>query len=134
MKRASWSLSLLTAAGLLLAVHLVWDGLTACIMGEFSPGAGPLGASRQALAVLLDHPLAAMLGLGAPQLGWYYLVNGLSWIGGLAAIWMKQSWGWSVVFILTVLGLTYPGYSMGLAVLALALLFHPAQRSLCRET
>lgn len=132
MKRVSWSLYLLTALGLMLAALLIWDGLTLCIMGECSPEAGLLAASRRAITAMLEHPLAAMFGVGPSQLGWYYLVIGLSWVGGLAALWFRQSWGWGVVLTLTVLSLTYPGYAMALAAAVLVLLFHPAQRSLCR--
>lgn len=108
---------------------MVWDGLCACITGQILPSAGMLGASRNFLERLLSYPLTGMLGIGAAELGWYYLVLGLSWIGALTALWIQQHWGWAICLGIAFLSITYAGPSGLISILTVILLYHPLTRT-----
>lgn len=133
LKRSAWGVITITLAAAALGGRMVWDGLFSCVAGCFLPQAGMLGASRQLLAGVLQHPLSAVIGLGPAQLGWFYLVLGLSWIGALTALWSQQRWGWSVALVLTLLSFTYPGGGTLLSVVLLFALFVPSTRLWLRE-
>ena len=128
-KRAPWTLYIITLAGLILGGRMAWDGLYACITGQIFPSAGVVGASRNMLGRLLSYPLTGMLGLGAAELGWYYLVLGLSWIGALTALWIQQHWGWVICLGIALLSITYAGPGGVVSILIAILLFIPITRT-----
>lgn len=129
MKRSPWSVIVLTLTALILGGRMVWEGLFSRIAGCFLPEAGLFGASRRLLDIIIHHPVSAAIGLTAPSLGWFYLVIGLSWIGALAAVWMRQTWGWTIALVLALLTLLFPGPSNILTALILVLLFLPQTRT-----
>ena len=117
MQRPPIGVYFITIAGIILAIMMTWEGLFLRIFGEFKDPA----------ALWLQG--VTELGFNPQGLAWPWIVLGISWIGALAGLWLKLSWGKGAVVIFAILSLFYVGVGTLLAALALLCISLPSSRS-----
>jgi hypothetical protein len=114
VRRPPPSLYIITMAGLLIAVLMTWEGLFIRLFGDFKD------PSAYWLKGVSD------LGIDPLGLAWPWIVLGVSWIGALAGLWLKLSWGIGAVKIISILSLFYVGIGTIMALVVLLCVFLPS--------
>jgi len=116
LRRPPLSVYFISIAGLILAVLMTWEGLIIRIFSEF----------KEPTALWLRG--VTELGINPHALAWPWIVLGISWIGALAGLWLKLSWGKGAVAIFGILSLFYLGVGTILAAVALLCISLPSSR------
>jgi hypothetical protein len=106
----------ITLAGLLLAVMMTWEGLFIRVFSEIKD-----------LSALWFRS-AVEIGINPHGLAWPWIVLGISWIGALAGLWLRLSWGKGAVTIISILSLIYVGIGTFLAAIALLCILLPSSK------
>jgi hypothetical protein len=121
LRRPPLSIVTITVVGLILAVMMTWEGFFIRIFNEF----------QAPTALWIEGVLK--LGFNPSGFAWPWIVLGISWIGALAGMWLRLSWGKGAVMICGVLSLFYVGVGTVLALIALVCVSFPISKQWMSE-
>ncbi|MDW8327898.1 MAG: hypothetical protein RMK99_15155 [Anaerolineales bacterium] len=117
------SIRLFFVASWLLGGMLTFDGLHQRLWNAYwSPG-----------DLMWWTMVAKAWGLSPLDVGFPFVVAGLSLIGASFGLYLRRNWGWNVGLLVSMLALGYVALGTSLAVLCLALLALPGTRAYLRS-
>jgi hypothetical protein len=122
LRRPPLTIFLITLIGLILSILLIWEGLDIQLFLAFrDPGAFWLtGADK--------------LGIDPVNLGWPWLVLGISWISSLCGLWLDLPWGRWALWIVSIFSLFYVSIGSIMAGVVIIGLMLPESRQWIRRS
>ena len=122
MHRPPLTIFTITILGLVLSVLLIWEGLDIRLFAAFrDPGAFWLSG-------------AEMLGIDPMQLGWPWVVLGISWISSLCGLWLDLPWGRWALWVVSIFSLLYVAIGSILAGVVIIMLMLPSSQRWIRRS